>query len=77
MPAGSIPMPGGAISAIHRGAGRQRQRLDLDQGAVLGPARVGEFNRPVRTAARSFRIPSPPRRPTWRVVAATSDAVAS
>src|SRR5262245_32289088 len=80
LPNSSVYPEGGAISADPNAVlGVNIQRLDLDASGtleLLAQAAV-EFNRPRRSAARSFRIQKPA--PTPNVagqVAATSDAVA-
>jgi len=80
LPNSSIYAEGGAISVDPNAVlGVNIQRLDLDKGGTLQLlAQVAvEFNRPRRSAARTFQISKQP--PTPNVagqIAATSDAVA-
>jgi uncharacterized lipoprotein YmbA len=80
LPNSSVYSEGGAISADPNAVVAVNiQRLDLDASGTLeliAQAAV-EFNRPKRSAARSFRIlKSPPTPNVAGQVAATSDAVA-
>jgi uncharacterized lipoprotein YmbA len=80
LPGSSVYAEGGAISADPNAiVAVNIQRLDLDQNGtlqLLAQAAV-EFNRPKRSAARTFRITKPvPSPDTAGQVAAISDAVA-
>ncbi len=80
LPNSSVYPEGGAISSDPNAVvGVNIQRLDLDASGTLeliAQAAV-EFNRPKRSAARSFRIlKSPPTPNVAGQVAATSDAIA-
>ncbi|MFI4999093.1 MAG: membrane integrity-associated transporter subunit PqiC [Reyranellales bacterium] len=80
LPGSNIYAEGGAISADANAVlAVNIQRLDLDQAGVLelmAQAAV-EFNRPKRTASRTFRITKPlPTPDVPGQVAAISDAVA-
>ena len=79
LPSSTIYPEGGAISADANAVlAVNIQRLDLDQAGnleLMAQAAV-EFNRPRRTASRSFRILAQPPAPgVAGQVAATSDAV--
>jgi uncharacterized lipoprotein YmbA len=80
LPASTVYSEGGAISADPNAVVAVNiQRLDLDQSGtlqLLAQAAV-EFNRPKRSAARTFRIVKPvPTKDTAGQVAAISDVVA-
>ena len=80
LPNSNVYAEGGAISAdANAVVAVNIQRLDLDQaGALLLLAQAAvEFNRPKRSAAKSFRIATPLPAPTVSgQVAAMSDAAA-
>jgi uncharacterized lipoprotein YmbA len=79
LPNSSVYSEGGAISVDHNViVGVNVQRLDADKaGALILVAQIAaEFNRPRRTAARTFTISKPLATPdTPGLVAAISDAL--
>jgi len=80
LPASTVYAEGGAISADPNAVVAVNvQRLDVDQGGtlqLLAQAAI-EFNRPKRSAARTFRIAKPvATKDTAGQVAAIADAVA-
>lgn len=80
LPGSNVYAEGGAISADANAVlAVNIQRLDLDQAGLLQlvAQAAAEFNRPRRSAARTFRISrSPPTADVRGEVAAISDAVA-
>jgi uncharacterized lipoprotein YmbA len=80
LPASRIYAEGGAISADPNAVlGVNIQRMDLDASGSLELIAQGavEFNRPMRSASRTFHIvKAPPTNTVAGQVAATSDAVA-